>query len=397
MQAKRLTMDCDYHDLTYIGRGGRRDLAYLFDNMAEARFHATTFDCFWCGTALYHSRRLPVFANSIGWKSAAGLAAVLREWDPLAVAVDLGRERDISVLPYFRLFEEAYAPFYGDAFFRAHPEYWWQTRCGMYRMTGWPCYSYEEVREHMLGRLDDLVEHGVPGVLFGLSRTHIPWLVAYRWGADGNCFGFNQPVVDEFRRRHGVDLSTFDHVEEVASADHSGYEFVYERRWVGAEPFDMWVFRRLMGEGLGLFLREARRRHPGLYIAIECAQLPAGGRPDEPAAEAPFRIDLEGLCADGTIDEYAMSMNYRLGLLTEELLPRFQHVRESGKQLTAWLNDLFSPTGGGNERLGVTDVAAYVDRFLASGIDGAVVHEAAFLLETEDPAAMWREIGRLAR
>jgi len=112
-------------------------------------------------------------------------------------------------------------------------------------------------------------------------------------------------------------------------------------------------------------------------------------------AGEPFRIDLEGLIADGTLDEYAQSRNCRGQDLTSALLPRFQHVRDSGRQLTAWLNDIFSPTGGGDERLGVAAVADYVDRFLESGLDGALIHESAFLLQTEDPAAMWRELARL--
>jgi hypothetical protein len=245
--------------------------------------------------------------------------------------------------------------------------------------------------------VDDLVEHGVPGLLFGLSRTHIPWFVAYRWGTDGDAFGFNPPVVEEFQRRYGVDLSTFHHVEEVASADHGGFPFVYEHRWVGTEPYDPWAFRRLLGEGFELLLREVRKRYPDLYVAIECGILQAGGRPDEPASQVPFRIDLEGLCADGIIDEYILSQNYRQGELTEALLPRFQHVRDSGRQLTAWLNDFFTPTGGGSNVVGVAEVADYVDRFLASGLDGAVIHEAAFLLQSDDPDAMWRQIARLTQ
>lgn len=393
MKAKRLTMDTDYADLAWIGHGEKRDLLDLFDNLALAGFDATIWDTNWCGTALYHSSLLPVFRNAIRWATSQPLADMLKSRDPLSEAIELGHERGVKVLSYFRLLEEAYAPFDGHAFFREHPEYWWQTRCGMYRMVGWPLYNYPEVREHMLSRVDDLVSHGVDGFLFGLARTHIPYLLAYRWG-DGNCFGFNPPVVEEFRRRTGVDLSTFSHVEEGATADHGGMPFVYEHRWVGTEPYDVWEFRRLLGEGFDQFLREVRRRHPDTYIAIECGDGASGGTPEELVAE-PFRIDLEGLIADGTVDEYAQSRNYRGQDLTSALLPRYQHIRDAGRQLTAWLNDIFSPTGGGDERMSVAAVAEYVDRFLDSGLDGALIHESAFLLQTEDPPAMWRELGRL--
>ena len=396
MKASRLTMDTDYSTLTCISKGQRSGLEELFDSMAGAGFDATTFDCHWCGTAKYHSKLLPVFTNQAGWKSGRQLVKNLQEFDPLAIAIELGNERNIQVLAYFRLLEEAYAPFDGHEFFRNNPQYWWQSRCGMYRMVGWPCYNYPEVREHMLQRLDELVEHGVHGVLFGLARTHIPYFVAVRQGRDGETYGYNKPVVEEFKRRYGVDLSKYDYVEEVATADYGGMPFVYEYRWVGAEPYDMWAFRRLLGEGFDALLREARQRHPDIYIAIESGLLDAGGQSEESPREGSFRIDLEGLCAEAVVDEHIVSLNYRQERdITGKLLPRFQHVLDSGRQLTAWLNDFFSPTGGGGERLSVDKVKEYVDMFLASGIDGAVIHEAAFLYETQQPERMWEQIARL--
>lgn len=396
MKAKRLVMDTDYHDLTYCHKGEPSDLDRLFDNMAEAGFDATTWDSFWCGTALYHSKSMPVFRNAAKYESPIDLAHKLETFDPLAYALKLGSERNIQVLPYFRMLEEAYAPFDGDEFFRSNPEYWWQTRCGMYRMVGWPCYNYPEVREHMIERVDDLVEHGAQGVLFGLGRSHIPYNVAYRQGADGDSFGFNAPVVEEFKRRYGVDLSTFHHIEDVGTTNHRDLPFSYEFRWVGTEPYDMWAFRRLLGEGFELFLREARRRHPDLYIALEGGLMEMGGRPDEHAYDAVFRLNLEALCADGVVNEYVLPANYRqCPDISGLLFPRFQHVKDSGCRLTAWLNDFFTLTGGGLDVVSTEDVRSYVDRFLESDAEGAVIHEALFLLESSNPDELWKQLSRL--
>jgi len=394
MKTKRLTMDVDYHDLSWRHKGEPSDLEQLFDHMQEAGFDATIWDAFWCGTALYHSKHLPVFANAGGWATPINLANTLKQWDPLSCAIKLGNERNIQVLPYFRLLEEAYAPFDGNEFFRKHPEYWWQTRCGMYRIVGWPCYNYPEVREHMLERVKDLVEHGVRGAFFDMTRSHIPYFVPYRWG-DGNGFGFNKPVVEEFKRRHGVDLSKFDYVEDVATADHGGLPFTYERRWVGAEPYDMWAFRRLLGEGFDLFLRKVRRQYPDFYIAVQAGALQAGGRPDEPIHEAICRIDLEGLCADKVVNEFSVSMNYRTSDLDASLLPRFQHVIDSGRQLTAWLNDMFISDGGGGPKASLKEVSAYVDRFLKSSVNGAIIHEALFLMDRDDAELVWQQLSLL--
>ena len=64
-------------------------------------------------------------------------------------------------------------------------------------------------------------------------------------------------------------------------------------------------------------------------------------------------------------------------------------------RLTTWLNDFFSPAGGGTERSSVEQVTEYVDWFLESEIDGALIHEAAFLYETDAPGAMWQQLARL--
>ncbi len=395
MLANRLTMDTDYHDICYFGAGSPADVEQLFDNMALSGFDATIWDCFWCGTTLYQSSKFPVFTNAARWENRFGLAENLRKFDPLSLATKLGKERNIQVLPYFRLLEEAYTPNDGHEFFRNNPEFWWQSRCGMYRMIGWPCYNYPEVREHMLSRLDDLVGHGATGVLFGLARTHIPYYVAYRQGEDGETFGFNKPVVEEFKKRYGIDLAKFDHVEDVSVADHRGLPFTYERRWVGTEPYDMWAFRRLLGEGFNLFLKEARSRHPQLYIALECGLLESSGKEYDSASKAVFRIDLEGLCAEGVIDEFIYPGSFRKSDINDIMLPRFSHVLDSGRQLTAWLNDFFSGDGGGTADVTVNDVASYIDSFLASDLDGAVIHEAQFLVGSVNPVGMWKQLSRL--
>ncbi len=68
-----------------------------------------------------------------------------------------------------------------------------------------------------------------------------------------------------------------------------------------------------------------------------------GGQPAKPLEPTVFRIDIEGLCLHGTLNEYALSRNYRPAKeITGTLLPRFPHVPASGAQLTTWLNDLFS-------------------------------------------------------
>ena len=399
MKTKRLTMDTDYSDLCYHNRGAETHIEQLFDKLGENGFDATIWDTFWCGTALYHSTLLPLFENRLGFESAKNVAANLKQFDPLALAVGHGKKRNIMVLPYFRLLEEAYAPFDGHAFFTKNPEYWLQSRNGMHRIVGWPCYNYPEVREHMMKRLDDLVKHGVTGVFFDSARSHIPYFYPWHWG-NGDMFGFNQPVVDEFKRRHGIDLSKYDHAEEVViSKNIDGTPFNSYHKFVGTESYDGLALRKLLGEGIEQFFREVRAKYPDLYIAYQSRLYDGGGTDEEIRGEyfqhSLFRINLEALCADGIINEFSVSQDYAVGEFDTSMLPRFEHVKKSQVQLTAWLNNIFTPTGG-EATVEITEdqLKRYVDSFLNSKLDGAIVHESAFLLEREDAGKAWSIVSR---
>ncbi len=98
------------------------------------------------------------------------------------------------------------------------------------------------------------------------------------------------------------------------------------------------------------------------------------------------------------MDEFSISRNYRSERFAFDalLLPRFEHVRRNGHQLTAWLNDFFVSDGGGGTRVSPAEIEGYADAFLSSRIDGAIIHEAAFLLESDCPEAAWKQLRRLA-
>lgn len=395
INSKQLNMDTDYSDLAYCGRTDPQDIDRLFEQMHRAGFDATIWDSFWCGTALYHSDLLPVFSNHMKWESPVNISKVLTQFDPLAHALECGRQTGIRIMPYFRMLEEAYAPFDGNPFFRDNPEFWWQSKCGLYRMVGWPCYNYPEVREHMLSRVDDLIAHGVEAIFFDAARTHIPYFCAYSLGMDLNSFGFNKPVVEEFKKRYGIDISEFDHIEEVRSIDRDGMPFVYDYKWAGGPEYDIWAFKRILGEGIEKFIREVKAKYPHLYIALQTGPMECGGQYDE-APIATFRLDLEGLCKDGIINEYSVPANYRVSApdIDSYLFPRFQYVKESDIVMTAWLNDFLTPAGGGG-KVEKSIVEQYVNRILESRIDGIFIHESQFIYDQDDPEFVWKQIARI--
>jgi hypothetical protein len=106
----------------------------------------------------------------------------------------------------------------------AHPEWCPLDRWGERRATGPLDFCYPEVRQALLSRyLYHATKYDYDGIFF---YTYVEnWGARYR-----DEFGFNEPIVKEFKRRHGVDIRT--------------------------EPFDKEAWYRLRGEYLTQFLRE---------------------------------------------------------------------------------------------------------------------------------------------
>jgi hypothetical protein len=66
--------------------------------------------------------------------------------------------------------------------------------------------AYPEVRDYYHRYVDELLDYGVEGIMFCTKSRHGMPL--------GVKFGFNDPIVEEFRRRHGVDVRSQDYDRE---------------------------------------------------------------------------------------------------------------------------------------------------------------------------------------
>jgi hypothetical protein len=128
---------------------------------------------------------------------------------------DHGPQPDVGVLcPY--LFE--------DRLRLEHPEWCPVDRWGERRQPGPLEFCYPEARRALVERyVEDVTRGGYDGIGF---YTYVENF-GLRYPDET---GFNQPIVDEFRRRHGVDIRT--------------------------QPFDRQAWYRLRGEYLTQFLRE---------------------------------------------------------------------------------------------------------------------------------------------
>jgi len=165
--------------------------------------------------------------------------AVYKEFDPTLEAVRVGHELGLKVYGWQCIFDEGAPPTvkYADTspfpwqskFTIAHPEFCVADRNGA-RQWGVMEYAYPEVRSYKVAQIIAVTKRfGLDGVFISTRSHSEPALQADR-------FGFNDPIVQEFKRRYGKDIRT--------------------------EDFDREKWRRLRGEYLTQFLRELRAALP---------------------------------------------------------------------------------------------------------------------------------------
>ena len=138
---------------------------------------------------------------------------------------------------------------------------------------------------------------------------------------------------------------------------------------------------------------------PKKHIAIEASHYAcppvADPNDDFPAKMFFYPADL---AREGTINEWVVSDNWRGRNFNFDgaLLPMFQNVLDAGAEITIWMNDIFSPTGGDAQTWATPEqVEDYLRRFLASKINSASIHEADFLETNPQAPAIWKVLKNL--
>jgi hypothetical protein len=95
--------------------------------------------------------------------------------------------------------------------------------------------AYPQVRQYWLSQLDKLIEAGVDGIDLR-ADSHSTWT------QEGEDYGFNEPVIKEFRKRYGVDVLT--------------------------QTFDFGKWKDLQAEYFTAFLKEAKKRTTAAKIPL---------------------------------------------------------------------------------------------------------------------------------
>ena len=215
--------------------------------------------------------RYPSGADRYYWKALQDLAD--RGIDPPREAIVAAHSEGLPIYLRTTLLDEGGAhKMWQTHFAAAHHEYLVTDRAQKKVQYGVLCIAYPEVREYQREWIKELMEeYEADGVYISLRTHSEPAEFADQ-------FGFNQPIVDEYKRRYGVDIL-----------------------W---DDFDLEAWRRLRGEYLTAMLRDIKDllRPMGRKLAVA---MPRCGRLGPPFGN--LYLDWRAWVETGIVDDLAIA------------------------------------------------------------------------------------------
>ena len=137
---------------------------------------------------------------------------------------------------------------------------------------------YPDVRKYWI---DEILRRGVEA---GVDGIDIRICNHSSYASEGAAYGFNRPIVDEYKTRHGVDILT--------------------------EPYDAEKLKQLNGEYFTLFLRELRdalnEHNVPLQVHVNGIFRPGHFREYRNQIPATFRFDWQTWIAEDIVDSIAL-------------------------------------------------------------------------------------------
>lgn len=347
---------------------------WLF-SMLEGTGVTVLYRCNLAGRCYYPSRVMAPFDHAcVDHDNPAAqywhrVADMLDGLDPFAEAVRAARRHDVPVWAWWNWNEfqciRRHVLYLVDPLWYERPRKYWCTRDGSRFYHGVPAFGDEDVRQRLLALARETLGYGVEGMYLS-TRSHswVPCFDAPDWADRLEDFGFNDCVVDAYRKRHGINIRF--------------------------EDFDREALLRIKGEQFSTLLaRTGTLAHDagkpfvvGIYPDRTelCAGFAQSGR--EHSRHLELYKDWEGWAADGAVD----------GICSERSCPHehtlqapdldiFRKTLPAGFPIYAWVDTAhFCNRGFGAFHLGnwnrnsVEDVMQQIDAAQQAGAAGVFLH-----------------------
>ena len=172
--------------------------------------------------------------------------ATLEACNPPEVFIRAGHERGMKVILWIDLYDDGYPGFHSK-FLDENPHCAWTARDGETRFRGLIQYAWPEAREFRVQQATELLDLGADGIHLSTSAhsRHMPNV------HEDDFYGFGAPIVEECRRRLGVDITT-------------------------ADDFDREVWHEVKGEAVNTLYREladlCHAREKELWIGLQLGE-----------------------------------------------------------------------------------------------------------------------------
>lgn len=137
-----------------------------------------------------------------GW--LARYRAALEMYNPPEVFIRAGHERGMRVVIWIDIYDDGYPGFHSK-FLDENPHCHWTARDGSH-FRGVMQYAWPEARQFRVRQARELLDLGADGIHLSTSAhsRHLPGV------QQDDFYGFGAPIVEEYRRRTGVDIRNTD-------------------------------------------------------------------------------------------------------------------------------------------------------------------------------------------
>ncbi len=309
------------------------------------------------GTVLYHTKGAATLypgkdidLNLLN-ENQRRVAESIKAFDPLAVAVREAKKNGIELYIWLTLSDEGskhdkikHLSF--PDFLIKNPDCHLLDRQGK-PLYGTICYSDPRAREYRLNMIKELLEYGADG-LYICTRSH-----SFFFGNDkGDDYGFNKCIVDEYKKRYGVDILTQD--------------------------FDIKKWRDLKGEGFDILIEEIgklahaknQKVRLGLaYMTLSNKYLSSNW--------GKMTVDVEKYLRNGWIDS-VVTGQYRVSAdFGSKEVNRFREYARPDQKIYYWAQLYFY----GQRMATALEILNQAASFNFLGANGAIMHESLNLEE----------------
>jgi len=157
----------------------------------------------------------PLIARNLSW--IGRYAEMIRNVNPPAAFIQHGHELGLKVIIWLDIFDDG-VPGFRSKFLEENPRCHWTARDGKTHFRGLMSYAWPEARAFRVAQAKELLDLGADGIHCSTS-AHSRHLRSVQ---EADFYGFEQPVVDEYRRRFGVDIRTAEDFDRDAWHDIKG-------------------------------------------------------------------------------------------------------------------------------------------------------------------------------